>query len=418
MTGHIRDRTRMMKNEVNAQMEQNLEKLKLVQTTVKEGRDEINDLQSACQAQLEMNTLKSSILDVCKNCEDKLRKLENKAITSIPSMSTLNFNPGEKEMEKIQKMIGIIQGVDKDKVTAVKYADGIELIKEITLSKNGILCMDCNPAKQILVMCFYEQMLSVLDEDGTVIRQIQIHGLPSTISPMNQSNLLLAIPGENVISKISLQSKSKPYPIPFVYTEDLKPYGLAVQTSPTVEILVGLVDKYDFSPTSYSMRLLRCYSSESKPIKDVQYDDKGRQLFTIPRKIAINPKNQDVAVINLVSENRGEIEVIDSCGFLKAKLTKIPALISIISYSIHPTDIQFNALGNLVFIDQNWKSIMTLDDGYSKVLKSYKVGNIGPSSLCCPPTVSHIWVGRMDGKINLYKYMKQDDDVGSTKSSE
>ena len=407
-----------MKNEVNAQMEQNLEKLKLVKTTVEEGRDEINDLQSACQAQLEMNTLQTSILDVCKNCEDKLRKLENKTIISIPSMSTLNFNPGEKELDKIQEMIGRIQGVDKDNVTALKYAEHIVLIKEITVSMNGILCMDCNANKQILVMCFYEQMLSVLDEDGTVIRQIQIHGLPSTISPMDQSNLLLAIPGENVISKISLQSKSKPYPIPFVYTEDLKPYGLAMQTCPTLDIWVGLVDKYDFSPTSYSIRLVRCYSSESKPIKDIQYDDKGRQLFTIPRKIAINPKNQDVAVINLLSESRGEIIVIDSSRFLKAKLTKIPAPISIFSYSLHPTDIQFNALGNLVLVDQIWKSIMILDDGYSKVLKSYKVGNIEPSSLCCPPTVSHVWVGRMDGKINVFKYMKQDDDVGSTKSTE
>ena len=183
--------------------------------------------------------------------------------------------------------------------------------------KKTIVAVSPDDPKHVWVMCRHEHVLRMIDEDGFEIRRIHLHIQPSCISITTKNEALLAIPYERQICMLSLGSEGQIYPSSLISTgPTLIPFGLAVQSCyPSEAIWVSLIENYDFVPTLLSYRLVRCYTWDGNFIKEIEYDNKGRRLFTVPGKLAINDKTSDIATVNRLSEGSGEVVTTDSSGF-------------------------------------------------------------------------------------------------------
>ena len=157
-------------------------------------------------------------------------------------------------------------------------------------------------------------------------------------------------------------------------------------------------------------RILK-YNSKGKVKQTIANDQDGWKLFTWPRKIRVNKRNGDLAIIEESPPRHVAVFNVKNeelCRYYGGKPAPDETKTEISNRdeedAFHPRDICFDRNGDIIIADHGKKAIIVIDkDGREK--RTIWRDEIPPSSLGIQPN-GQLWIGFLSGAIKIVRYLE------------
>lgn len=170
-------------------------------------------------------------------------------------------------------------------------------------------------------------------------------------------------------------------------------------------LLVTLCEDDDpYEPDSSCRRLLKSITLTGKSVKEIEFDEKNKRLFTFPTRVAQN-KNTDICVIDMKDTDTGELYILSSVGIRKtiyrgAETDHNPFC---------PCAVECDSDYNCVVSDTFNSSLHVLHctGQLLKILRLPILQELSSMSI-----IKHtLWIGTSGGDVGVFKYIKDHDNA-------
>ncbi|KAK3082932.1 hypothetical protein FSP39_009346 [Pinctada imbricata] len=325
----------------------------------------------------DINTLPDhDILDMEKEMRDELEKALSYSADKYTS--TTVFVPGQMDMQVLENMIGEIHSMSVVEMNEIdRYSDVIMSIKPASETNAWVRVKD-------------DRHMKFLDRVGEELKVMKTPGLDLITS--RGGDIVLSEGEKGSISVLTQDEKT-------ITTFDTKPlYPTFISKTENDDILVTLRDDGDYKLVPTSRRIVQRMTLTGKVLHTYEFREDGKtRLFTWPIKTAEN-KNEDVCVINWLSDDSGELVVLHKDGRVKFTYKGD----GLESEEFLPCDVECDV-----------KCCILLTEYYSRAIHMLSSEGMYLCKLCqyeqSVPTVlsiygDNLWCGFYDGKVKVYKY--------------
>lgn len=195
----------------------------------------------------------------------------------------------------------------------------------------------------------------------------------------------------------------------FIDTSTLLPLGIHV--NPHGNIFVCLVDQLNYIIEPSSKRQVMKFSKVGTPLEIFEYNG-YRRMFTLPGSVSENA-NQDICIVDLLSESRGGILTIDSHGQQKWTYSGQKK-----GHMFRPHSVCNDKHGHVIVSDLANNSVHLLNEHgkFLRILLCFKEGLYRPSALSIDKS-GYLWVGHIKDKekesniieeplVQVFKYIQ------------
>jgi hypothetical protein len=171
-----------------------------------------------------------------------------------------------------------------------------------------LVCSENCQQNQVFVSNNPKQVV-LWDFSGKLLWTISLRESPESITHTPEGYLLMSNFKQHEIQSIRKQDSG---PKTFLFTKPLSPLGIYCESDGS--LLVCLVDKFDFTPTPKSKRLVRRYTNQGTVLNSIE-NYLGRRLYSCPFRVYGGYSNR-VHVIDITSSNNARIVVTSREGQL------------------------------------------------------------------------------------------------------
>ncbi|KAK3094587.1 hypothetical protein FSP39_003683 [Pinctada imbricata] len=327
----------------------------------------------------EITTLPNhDILDM----EMEMRKELKKAFSysADKDTCTTGFVPRKINVETMKKMIGEFHSVSVEELHDIgPYSESIQTIKPVSDTEAWMIREDNYP--------------ELIDRNGTQIKDIQTKCKDLIIS--EQGNIVLT----SSRSRILILDQNGKKKITEFNTKPLRP--TLISKTENDEILVTLREKgddYNLLPTS--RRVVQRMTLAGDVLNTYEFTEDGKtRLFTLPMTTAEN-KNNDVCIVNWISDVSGELVVLYKDG--RQKFTYRGEGLNIENFL--PTDVACDSKCNIIFSEakNNFNAIHILGADGIFLCTLCQCGQFFPYVIAVYS--DKIWCGFGQGRVKVYRY--------------
>ncbi|KAK3101870.1 hypothetical protein FSP39_006932 [Pinctada imbricata] len=326
----------------------------------------------------DINTLPDhDILDMEKEMRDELEKALSYSADQYTS--TTVFVPGQMNMKVLENMIGEIHSVSAEEMNEIdRYSGVIMSIKPASETNAWVRVKD-------------DRHMKFLDRVGEELKVMKTPCYDLITS--RGGDIVLSDGVKGIISVLTQDEKT-------ITTFDTKPlYPTYISKTENDHILVTLWDggdRYNLVPTS--RRIVQRMTLTGKVLHTYEFREDGKtRLFTWPGRTAEN-KNEDVCIINWLSDESGELVVLHKDGRVKFTYRGV----GLEPEKFFPFDVE---------CDDKCRILLT--EGYSRAIHILSSEGMYLCKLCqyeqlLPIVISiygdNLWCGFHDGKVKVYKY--------------
>ena len=335
---------------------------------------------------LENNISTYSDYDVIEMEKDMLKSLEKVESHEISfPASTINFVPGELNLEQLEEKIGTIEEetshVDGTiNITEVKtFKEFDSIIRTIApISPTHAMISDNKPSVKLLSLQSNETRSKTLPKFTNLVALTNGDFIYTSYSGQVIRHVTSA-------GKDSVIANTKPL------------YPLEISKTPQDYILVTLRDggdHYKLNPSS--RRLVQWITPNGNVLHTYELREDGKtRLFTLASRTVENG-NTDICVINLTSKNNGEIIVLHVDGWVRATYRGQEGS------NFHPSDVACDSKRRIVVSDFTSKSLHLLSpDG---ILLRYLLSDMFDYPMQIAFYDDILWIGFEYGAVQVYKY--------------
>ncbi|XP_061169479.1 uncharacterized protein LOC133178803 [Saccostrea echinata] len=180
-------------------------------------------------------------------------------------------------------------------------------------------------------------------------------------------------------------------------TDPLVPLGIFNSLDSGFFVSLQDSETDDYPLESHSRRLVKYLTLTGDVIHEYEYQEDGQtRLFTLPGRLCQN-FNSDICVMNITSDNAGEIVIVSVSGRLRSSY-----LGQNLNENFFPVDLVCDSTYNILVIDPGNSLIHLLSPKgeFLKYLLTEK--EISPSTLTL--CRSALWMGTAEGLVKVFKY--------------
>jgi hypothetical protein len=171
-----------------------------------------------------------------------------------------------------------------------------------------LVCSENCQQNQVFVSNNPKQVV-LMDFSGESLWTVSFSESPESITHTPEGYLLMSNFKQHEIQSIRRQDSG---PKTFLFTKPLSPLGIYCESDGS--LLMCLVDKFDFTPTPKSRRLVRRYTNQGTVLNTIE-NYFGRRLYSCPFRVYGGYSNR-VHVIDITSSNSARIVVTNREGQL------------------------------------------------------------------------------------------------------
>ncbi|KAK3094321.1 hypothetical protein FSP39_000314 [Pinctada imbricata] len=325
----------------------------------------------------DINTLPDhDILDMEKEMRVELEKALSYSADKYTC--TTVFVPRQINVEALEHMIGEIYSTSVEEIKEIgPYPESILKIKPVSDIDAWMICADYHA--------------KLIDRIGTQIKDINAKCIDLIIS--ERGNFVLT---SSVKTQILIRDQNGKKISEFS-TKPLR--ASSISKAENDEILVTLREKgddYNLLPTS--RRAVQRMTLTGDVLNTYEFMEDGTtRLFTLPVSTVEN-KNNDVCVVNWISNMSGELVVLYKSG--RQKFTYRGEGLNIENFV--PTDVACDSRSNIIFSEAYSSAIHMLDENGMYLCKLCQYGQLTPFVIAVYG--DKLWCGFDRGTVKVYRY--------------
>ncbi|XP_062579938.1 E3 ubiquitin-protein ligase TRIM36-like [Saccostrea cucullata] len=296
------------------------------------------------------------------------RKIKPMEVPSLPTPTKptsieLKSDKGKSNVKQTLSLSSSITNFREFKV------QGVNKVWHISLDQSG----------RLWVSDSYGNLVQT-DLQGNLLQKIQTSGGRGYHTMTQEGDLIFTDMDKGVINRITLDNNITE----FITTGDCIPISIH-SSNINGDLLVGLVKRGEVKVTRYD--------KTGKELQNIQKDNKGQELYGMPRYITENI-NGDICTSDF---NNKAVVVVNISGQHRFSYTgQRPGFT--------PYGICTDVLGHILVCDYNRVHILDQDGQFLSLLITPETG-ISPTCVCVDDE-NNLYVGAIDAKVKVYKYIQ------------